>query len=70
MTPSIESLRHTEFAALDGAGIFLNSASIGPMPASALAVLQRANADRAAPFGWPMERLDRILGGGENGRPG
>ncbi|MEO8480114.1 MAG: aminotransferase class V-fold PLP-dependent enzyme [Gemmatimonadota bacterium] len=64
MTTAIGTLRQTEFSALDGAGIFLNSASIGPMPASALAVLQRANADRAAPIGWPMERLDRILGGG------
>jgi len=64
MTISIAALRQTEFSALDGAGIFLNSASIGPMPASALAVLAQANADRAAPIDWPMARLDRILGGG------
>lgn len=64
MTTSIASLRQTEFAALGGAGVFLNSASVGPMPASALAVLQRANADRALPTGWPMERLNGILGGG------
>lgn len=56
-------LRTTEFAALNGTGIFLNSASIGPMPARALAVVQQANRDRTAPFDWPMERLDRILGG-------
>ncbi len=59
----VASLRHTEFAALDGAGIFLNSASIGPLPARTLAVVQQANRDRAAPFDWPRERLDRILGG-------
>src|SRR5690606_39888719 len=56
-------LRAREFAALDAAGIYLNSASIGPMPRRALDVLHAANADRAAPLDWPMSRLDGILGG-------
>jgi len=56
-------LRAREFAALDAAGIYLNSASIGPMPRRALDVLHAANADRAAPIDWPMSRLDGILGG-------
>jgi hypothetical protein len=34
-----DELRRTEFAALNDGGIFLNSASIGPLPARSVAVL-------------------------------
>ncbi len=56
-----EELRRTEFAALDGHGIYLNSASIGPMPSRSVAVLAACNRDRARPGLWPVERLNTIL---------
>lgn len=56
-----EELRQTEFAALDGQGIYLNSASIGPMPSRSVAVLAACNRDRARPGLWPVERLNTIL---------
>jgi len=56
-----EELRRTEFAALDGQGIYLNSASIGPMPARSVALLAACNRDRARPGLWPVERLNTIL---------
>lgn len=56
-----EELRRTEFAALDGQGIFLNSASVGPMPSRSVAVLAACNRDRARPGLWPVERLNTIL---------
>lgn len=59
----LERIRSTEFAALDGVGPFLNSASVGPMPKRSLEILHAANADRAAPADWPMERLNGILNG-------
>jgi selenocysteine lyase/cysteine desulfurase len=59
----LAALRSSEFPAIDASGIYLNSASIGPMPRRALEALHAANADRAVPIDWPMERLDAILGG-------
>ena len=56
-----EELRRTEFAALDGQGIFLNSASVGPMPSRSVAVLAACSRDRARPGLWPVERLNTIL---------
>jgi len=56
-----EELRRTEFAALDGQGVYLNSASIGPMPARSVALLAACNRDRARPGLWPVERLNTIL---------
>jgi selenocysteine lyase/cysteine desulfurase len=56
-----EPLRRSEFAALDGQGIYLNSASVGPMPSRSVAVLGACNRDRARPGLWPMERLNTIL---------
>lgn len=56
-----EELRRTEFAALDGQGVYLNSAAIGPMPSRAVAVLGACNRDRARPGLWPVERLNTIL---------
>lgn len=50
-----------EFAALDGQGTYLNSASIGPMPSRSVAVLAACNRDRARPGLWPVERLNTIL---------
>jgi selenocysteine lyase/cysteine desulfurase len=54
-------IRRTEFAALDGQGTYLNSASIGPMPSRSVAVLAACNRDRARPGLWPVERLNTIL---------
>ncbi|MBK9550511.1 MAG: aminotransferase class V-fold PLP-dependent enzyme [Gemmatimonadetes bacterium] len=56
-----EELRHAEFAALDGQGIYLNSASIGPMPSRSVAVLAACNRDRAKPGLWSVDRLNTIL---------
>ncbi len=57
----MEELRRTEFAALDGQGIYLNSASIGPMPARSVAILAACNRDRARPALWPVERQNAVL---------
>ncbi len=57
----LDLLRQTEFAALDDGGIFLNSASIGPMPARSVAVLGACNRDRARPVMWPVDRINTIL---------
>lgn len=54
-------MRRTEFAALDGGGIYLNSASIGPLPARSVSVLAECNADRARPATWSLERINAIL---------
>lgn len=61
MSEPFEMIRRSEFAALDDGGIFLNSASVGPMPARSVAVLAAANRDRARPAMWPVERLNAIL---------
>lgn len=58
----LTALRRTEFAALDDGGVFLNSASIGPLPSRSVAVLAAANRDRARPALWPIERINAILG--------
>lgn len=58
----LSDVRHTEFAALDDRGIYLNSASIGPVPARSVAALAECNADRARPSTWPLERINGILG--------
>jgi selenocysteine lyase/cysteine desulfurase len=49
-----------EFAAIAGI-TYCNTASIGPMPARALRVLEECNRDRARPDLWPVERLNAIL---------
>ena len=54
-------LRRTEFAALNDGGIFLNSASIGPLPSRSVAALGACNRDRARPGLWPVERINVIL---------
>ena len=56
-----EDLRRTEFAALNDGGVFLNSASVGPMPARSVAILAACNRDRARPGLWPVERINTIL---------
>jgi cysteine desulfurase/selenocysteine lyase len=62
MTDRFDELRRTEFAALDDDGTtYLNSASIGPLPARSVAALAACNADRARPSQWPIERLNTIL---------
>ncbi|MES2125592.1 MAG: aminotransferase class V-fold PLP-dependent enzyme [Gemmatimonadota bacterium] len=61
MSEDLAALRRNEFAALDDGGIFLNSASVGPMPARSVAVLAAANRDRARPAMWPLERINAIL---------
>jgi cysteine desulfurase/selenocysteine lyase len=58
---NLAELRNTEFAALNGRGIFLNSASMGPLPARSVKVLAECNADRARPDTWPVERINVIL---------
>ncbi len=57
----IDDLRRMEFAALSDRGIFLNSASVGPMPARSVAVLAACNRDRARPGMWPVERINAVL---------
>ncbi len=57
----LDDLRRTEFAALNDGGIFLNSASVGPMPARSVAVLAACNSDRARPGLWPVERINTVL---------
>lgn len=54
-------LRRTEFSALNDGSIFLNSASVGPMPARSVAILAACNRDRSRPWMWPVERLNTIL---------
>jgi cysteine desulfurase / selenocysteine lyase len=54
-------LRRTEFAALNDGGIFLNSASVGPLPSRSVAALAACNRDRARPGLWPIERINAIL---------
>jgi selenocysteine lyase/cysteine desulfurase len=58
--PLADYRRH-EFAALPADGIYLNSASMGPLPARAVAALAECNADRARPGTWPLERINGIL---------
>jgi cysteine desulfurase/selenocysteine lyase len=55
-----ERTRRAEFAALEGL-TYCNMASVGPLPASAVAVLEQCNRDRARPDLWPVERLNAIL---------
>ena len=57
---SFDELRQTEFSALNG-GIFLNSASIGPLPARSVAALAACNRDRARPAMWPLDRINTVL---------
>jgi cysteine desulfurase/selenocysteine lyase len=58
---NLAELRRTEFAALNDGGIFLNSASIGPLPSRSVAALAACNRDRARPGLWPIERINAIL---------
>jgi selenocysteine lyase/cysteine desulfurase len=60
MTFDWERVRREEFAALEGMA-YCNTASVGPMPARAVAVLEECNRDRARPDRWPVERLNAIL---------
>jgi cysteine desulfurase/selenocysteine lyase len=53
-------LSREEFAALEGIR-YCNTASIGPLPARSLKVLEVANRDRSRPDKWPVERLNTIL---------
>jgi selenocysteine lyase/cysteine desulfurase len=53
-------VRQQEFAALAGRN-YCNMASVGPLPASAIAELDRCNRDRGRPDLWPVERLNGIL---------
>ncbi len=62
-TSTLANLRHAEFGALDDGTVYLNSASIGPLPARSIAALATCNADRGRPATWPIERLNAILGG-------
>jgi cysteine desulfurase/selenocysteine lyase len=55
-----ERTRREQFAALDGLR-YCNMASVGPLPAAAVAVLEQGNRDRARPNLWPVERLNAIL---------
>jgi selenocysteine lyase/cysteine desulfurase len=57
----LDELRRTEFAALNDGGIFLNSASVGPLPSRSVAALAACNRDRARPAMWPIERINAIL---------
>ncbi len=57
-----EELRQAEFSALNDGSIYLNSASIGPVPSRSQAVLAACNRDRAQPALWPIERINGILG--------
>ncbi len=52
----VERLRREEFAPVVASGIYLNSASTGPLPARAVDELARGNADRADPSRWTVER--------------
>lgn len=61
MAEPFDALRSTEFASLDGDGLYFNAASIGPLPARSVAVLAALNRDRARPSLWPVERLNTIL---------
>ena len=63
MTTIFDQLRRDEFSALDDGTVFLNSASIGPLPARSVAALAECNRDRARPATWPLERLNGILDG-------
>ena len=57
----LAALREQEFAAVSGRGAYLNSASTGPLPARAVAVLSRSNRDRADPRTWTVERANTVL---------
>jgi selenocysteine lyase/cysteine desulfurase len=61
MRGELKALREREFGPVTRRGIYLNSASIGPMPASAIEVLAEANRDRADPVLWTLDRLNGIL---------
>jgi selenocysteine lyase/cysteine desulfurase len=56
-----DQLRHTEFSALNDGSIYLNSASVGPLPARSVAALAACNRDRARPAMWPLERINAVL---------
>ena len=58
---SFAQLRQTEFPALNDGSIFLNSASVGPLPSRTVAALAACNRDRARPGLWPIERINAIL---------
>lgn len=53
-------IRREQFAALEGLD-YCNTASVGPLPAAAIAVLDQCNHDRGRPDLWPVERLNGIL---------
>src|SRR5262245_20983610 len=56
-------MRANEFADVEQSGIYLNSASIGPLPARSVAALAACNADRAVPDRWSLDRINTILTG-------
>ncbi|MEO5825501.1 MAG: aminotransferase class V-fold PLP-dependent enzyme [Gemmatimonadales bacterium] len=55
------ALRRDEFSALDGHGIYMNMASVGPVPRRSVSALEVANRDRARPSTWTGDRLDGVL---------
>ena len=58
---NFDDLRRTEFAALNDGRVFLNSASIGPLPSRSVVALGACNRDRARPGLWPVDRINAIL---------
>lgn len=54
-------LRELEFGPVTARGIYLNSASTGPMPSRAVRLLEEANRDRADPVCWTVERANATL---------
>src|SRR5690606_17977680 len=54
-----DAIRREEFAALDGVR-YCNTASVGPMPARALRVLEECNRDRARPHLGRVEGVNGI----------
>lgn len=55
-----ERVGREEFAALEGLS-YCNTASTGPLPARAVAVLAECNRDRARPDLWTVERANGIM---------
>ncbi len=58
---SLESLSLAEFLPVRQDGVFLNCASMGPLPARTVRVLERCNRDRTRPSTWPVERINAVL---------
>ncbi len=60
MTWSVESLRRDEFPFTED-GIYLNAASIGPLPQRTLRAMEHCSRSRAAPFTLTDDQLGPIL---------